>query len=67
MITDPLPGVRVVEVVSGVGMTTALGLAPRVLSELLDGATTDRGRAAPPPALPAARRPTAAARADCGS
>lgn len=28
LITQPLPGVAVVEIVSGVGMTTALGLAP---------------------------------------
>lgn len=37
MVTRPLEGVRVVEVVAGVGMTTALGLAPRVLDELLAG------------------------------
>jgi FAD dependent oxidoreductase TIGR03364 len=36
MIEAPMPGVRVVEVVSGVGMTTALGLAPRTLDELLE-------------------------------
>jgi FAD dependent oxidoreductase TIGR03364 len=35
LVEAPLPGVRVVEVVSGIGMTTALGLAPRVLDELL--------------------------------
>jgi hypothetical protein len=33
-IAEPLPGVAVVEVVSGVGMTTALGLAPRTLDAL---------------------------------
>jgi FAD dependent oxidoreductase TIGR03364 len=37
LVEAPLPGVRVVEVVSGIGMTTALGLAPRVLDELLAG------------------------------
>jgi hypothetical protein len=36
MVSAPLPGVRVVEIVAGVGMTTALGLAPRVLDGLLD-------------------------------
>jgi FAD dependent oxidoreductase TIGR03364 len=34
LIAEPLPGVAVVEVVSGVGMTTALGLAPRTLDTL---------------------------------
>jgi FAD dependent oxidoreductase TIGR03364 len=42
LITAPLPGVRVVEVVSGLGMTTAFGLAPRVLDELLEPAPTPR-------------------------
>jgi glycine/D-amino acid oxidase-like deaminating enzyme len=37
LISAPLPGVRVVEIVAGVGMTTALGLAPRVLDGVLDG------------------------------
>ncbi|GIH23943.1 oxidoreductase [Acrocarpospora phusangensis] len=32
----PMPGVRVVAVTSGIGMTTALGLAPRVLDDLHD-------------------------------
>ncbi|TKK89259.1 TIGR03364 family FAD-dependent oxidoreductase [Herbidospora galbida] len=32
---SPMPGVRVVSVTSGIGMTTAFGLAPRVLDELL--------------------------------
>ncbi|NAS20917.1 TIGR03364 family FAD-dependent oxidoreductase [Herbidospora sp. NEAU-GS84] len=32
---SPMPGVRVVPVTSGIGMTTAFGLAPRVLDELL--------------------------------
>ncbi|GAA0965402.1 TIGR03364 family FAD-dependent oxidoreductase [Acrocarpospora macrocephala] len=33
---SPMPGVRVVAVTSGIGMTTALGLAPRVLDDLLE-------------------------------
>ncbi len=33
-VTVPLPGVAVVEIVSGVGMTTALGLAPRTFAAL---------------------------------
>jgi FAD dependent oxidoreductase TIGR03364 len=44
LITAPLPGVRVVEVVAGVGMTTALGLAPRVLDELIAGPAIGSGR-----------------------
>jgi FAD dependent oxidoreductase TIGR03364 len=35
LIAEPAPGVRVVSVTSGVGMTTALGLAPAVLDQLL--------------------------------
>jgi len=35
LIAAPLDGVRVVAVTSGIGMTTALGLAPRVLDDLL--------------------------------
>jgi FAD dependent oxidoreductase TIGR03364 len=34
VIEQPLPGVAVVEIVSGVGMTTALGLAPRTFDAL---------------------------------
>jgi len=34
LIAEPLPGMAVVEIVSGVGMTTALGLAPRTLDAL---------------------------------
>jgi FAD dependent oxidoreductase TIGR03364 len=34
LIERPLPGVAVVEIVSGVGMTTALGVAPRTFAEL---------------------------------
>ncbi len=67
MVTDPLPGVRVVEVVSGVGMTAALGLAPRVFDEVLNVAATDglpeRSRGEPGGAPPR----SVAARADCGS
>lgn len=39
-VSAPHEGVRVVEVVSGIGMTTALGLAPRVLDDALGPATT---------------------------
>jgi FAD dependent oxidoreductase TIGR03364 len=35
LVAAPADGVRVVSVVSGIGMTTALGLAPRVLDDLL--------------------------------
>lgn len=35
LIAEPSPRVRVVSVTSGIGMTTALGLAPSVLSDLL--------------------------------
>ncbi|RJQ79747.1 TIGR03364 family FAD-dependent oxidoreductase [Pseudonocardiaceae bacterium YIM PH 21723] len=34
-ISAPMPGVRAVSVTSGIGMTTAFGLAPRVLDDLL--------------------------------
>jgi D-hydroxyproline dehydrogenase subunit beta len=37
LVERPLPGVAVVEIVSGVGMTTALGVAPRTFAAL-DGA-----------------------------
>ncbi|MCF4120278.1 TIGR03364 family FAD-dependent oxidoreductase [Antribacter sp. KLBMP9083] len=35
LVAEPMPGVRAVAVTSGAGLTTALGLAPRVLDELL--------------------------------
>ena len=35
LIDEPFPGLRVVSVTSGIGMTTALGLAPGVLDQLL--------------------------------
>ena len=35
LIAQPHPGARVVSVTSGIGMTTALGLAPTVLDQLL--------------------------------
>ena len=44
----PLPGVAVVEVVSGVGMTTALGLAPRTFDAM--GITRRPSEARPQPA-----------------
>jgi len=43
LVAQPVPGVQVVSVTAGIGMTTALGLAPRVLDGLLsdhDGAAT---------------------------
>lgn len=36
LVAKPMPGVRVVSVTSGIGMTTALGLAPEVLDDLLN-------------------------------
>jgi FAD dependent oxidoreductase TIGR03364 len=38
LVAHPLPGVAVVEIVSGVGMTTALGLAARTLDGLTESA-----------------------------
>ncbi len=35
LVATPAPGVRAVAVTSGIGMTTALGLAPRILDDLL--------------------------------
>lgn len=35
LVVEPAPGVRSVTITSGIGMTTALGLAPRVLDDLL--------------------------------
>jgi glycine/D-amino acid oxidase-like deaminating enzyme len=35
LVADPHPGTRVVSVTSGIGMSTALGLAPTVLDQLL--------------------------------
>lgn len=35
LVDEPFPGLRVVSVTSGIGMTTALGLAPTVLDQLL--------------------------------
>ncbi len=35
LVEEPFPGLRVVSVTSGIGMTTALGLAPAVLDQLL--------------------------------
>ena len=57
LVCETLPGVRVVEIVAGIGMTTALGLAARVLDEALGGVS-------PTDASP---RPSGPARAGCGS
>jgi hypothetical protein len=35
LVTEPLPGVTVASVTTGIGMTTALGLAQRNVAELL--------------------------------
>jgi len=43
LITEPLRGVAVVEIVSGVGMTTALGLAPRTLETLTEAGSAIAG------------------------
>jgi D-hydroxyproline dehydrogenase subunit beta len=65
LITDPFPGVRVVEVVAGIGMTTALGLAPRVFDEMLAGPSSDGRLAAPAVAFGAGQPLSGEARADC--
>lgn len=39
LVATPAPGVRAVAVTSGIGMTTALGLAPRVMDDLLSEPT----------------------------
>jgi len=66
LVAEPLAGVWVVEVVSGVGMTAALGLAPRAFDQMVDRATGAR-RGAPVPALAGAPPLSVEARADCGS
>lgn len=67
MVTEPRPGVRVVEVVSGVGMTAALGLAPLVFDDVLGGAASDE-LSGPPRAAPHGAPPrSVAAHADYGS
>jgi hypothetical protein len=61
LVTAPLPGVRVVEVVAGIGMTTALGLAPLVLDEITQPRQGGRGWGLVAPPL------SGAARAGCES
>jgi len=65
MVAERLPGVWVVEVVSGVGMTAGLGLAPRALEQML-AAVTGAPRGAPVAALGGAPPLSVEARADCG-
>lgn len=54
LVADPLPGVRVVSVTSGIGMTTALGLAEGTLAGTIgplpaaDGSAPAGDRSAPP-------------------
>jgi FAD dependent oxidoreductase TIGR03364 len=40
LVQTPLPGVAIVEIVAGIGMTTALGLAPRTFQTLGEVVTT---------------------------
>jgi D-hydroxyproline dehydrogenase subunit beta len=54
LVTAPLDGVRVAQVVSGLGMTLAFGLAPQVLDDLLG---VSERRRSPGPPLSAAARP----------
>ena len=63
LVQEPLPGVHLVEVVSGIGMTTALGLAKRTLLEL----SVSPPPAAGPPEPLGAPPLNEATRAGCGS
>jgi len=64
-VSAPMPGVRVVEVVAGVGMTTSFGLATRVIDELT--ATVSAPAAGRRESAPAAPLPRAEARSGYGS
>jgi FAD dependent oxidoreductase TIGR03364 len=59
LVESPMAGVLLVEIVSGIGMTTAFGLARRVLDDALSDGRPATPRGAQPP--------TAAARAGYGS
>jgi D-hydroxyproline dehydrogenase subunit beta len=52
LVAGPAPGVRAVAVTSGIGMTTALGLAPAVLDELIDPHTPAKETPCAPTASP---------------
>jgi len=64
LVERPAPGVSVVEVVAGIGMTTAFGLAVRVLDEAIDDVSARRDGHRTQ--LRGAQLPSAEARAGCG-
>lgn len=55
LVTSPLPGVRVAQVTSGLGMTLAFGLAPKVLDGLMASPSRPRSSEPVKPPLAAAR------------
>lgn len=71
LIENPAPGVHLVEVVSGVGMTTALGLAVGVLDQIVGGDRAPEATVSSPRADPdgwsAAPLPSAEPYSDFGS